>query len=327
MGRLKRAALASVFGLAIASAGAYGLYMKKPAPKPAVLMHEESCDRRIARFLEEKRKSEQRLSSYSEKAEKIARLYQQSLGAEHPVWVDYEKITEILKLRMISEQIRNGKLLERDPQKNEIEKNFIQVNGGSGLLLTSDGYFITAHHVIANRSKINVMYNSMTKTARPVCWYKEFDAALCKMDMGEGQEFKVADIRLAHKIRVGEYIEVLGQVNGKLYRQVGRVLDVDATTSVGKGECGGKPSIFQSTMVISAFVEPGFSGGPVFLKQSGELAGFTSYTAEDHSYSGVARFDHFGNLIEECLKLKIKDLQETLQPPLRKDSQPDTCGK
>jgi S1-C subfamily serine protease len=316
MGKIKRLALTAGFVFAAASICAFGTcYVKRQAAR----MHQKSCDGRIARISKEKRISEQKLGS-AKRVEKIARLYLKSLGIENPKGTDYELIHNLLKYRIIKNQVTKSKLLKPDEQKTEVENNYLIVGGGGGLLLSSDGYFLTANHVVkSDTSKVTVTYDSKSRKARCICWIESFDAALCKMDMDKGQEFKVAKVRFAplNKIRRGVLVEFLGQVKGKLYRQVGRILATNNTSNV-KGNKGGPVSTFYSTLITTAYAEPGFSGGPVFLKKSGELVGFASFTASDNSFSGVARIDHFLQLLDECGELGIKNMKKERQSDSKK---------
>jgi len=218
-----------------------------------------------------------------------------------------EQKPELLRICAIADKMTGSALPNPETLKHGIEANYVQVNGGGGLLLSSDGYFITANHVAEAQQDIIVRRGKETWNAKWLAKSEDRDAALCKAEMRGEQKFDVADIRFAplERIQPGALVEVIGQVNGKLYWQVGKIVHTDANAPI-KGE-GGKPGrTYLSTVVISAYAEPGFSGGPVVLKETGELIGFMSYSHDKHEYSGVARIDHFASLFTAYAK-RLRD--------------------
>ncbi len=240
----------------------------------------------------------------------IVQLYFASLGIQQPTYEDYRLLSEVLSLQAVLKQVTTGPLMDPHAQKEEIERNFLYINGASGVLLSSNGYFITNHHIVEDStSSFYVEYGSKSYAARCFLSYKEFDAALCKMAIGEGEEFRVNKIRFAplNKIKRDKFVEVLGRVDGNVYYQVGRITNPEYTALVlGKHD---KPEPFYQTVRTSSYAQPGFSGGPVFLKDTGELVGLTCH-ADPGRESGACRVDHFLELIKWQIKYDLEALEK-----------------
>lgn len=238
-------------------------------------------------------------------------LLLRSLGIENPTREDREKINNVVSLKKIIRQVTSAPTLKPELQKKEVEKNFLDVNGAGGVLLSSDGMFISVHHAVEkDPTNVVVEYNSKKYAASCLCWYDSYDAALCKLksfySWGSKQDIRFASL---DDLQKGRLVEVFGRVHSKPYYQVGSIINknVDQPVQAPKG----KPNTtYFSTITISAYSERGFSGGPVFLKDSGLLVGLTSYGSGGKGPSGAARIDHFVKLMKWYIKKSLHELLE-----------------
>ena len=105
-----------------------------------------------------------------------------SLGIENPTREDHEKINNVVSLKKIIRQVTSTPSLKPDLQKKEVEKNFLDVNGGAGgILLSSDGMFITVHHATEENNEFYVVYNSNKYKASCIVYIQGMDVALCRL--------------------------------------------------------------------------------------------------------------------------------------------------
>ncbi len=235
---------------------------------------------------------------------RLAKLYFDTLGIRNPTYNEYQSLINVLTVQAIIKQVTEGQLLDPSAQKAEIKNNYIEVNGAGGVLLSTDGWFITAYHVVANSEYFSVNYNGRNYSATRVVWNQSYEVALCKIDFGD-IEFRPTNVRFAalRKIRKGANIEVFGRVGSNEYFQMGKITDNDVHSSLDN-----KQEAF-SMVQTSAFSTGGFSGGPVVLADTGELVGITSYSQGLPGPLGAARIDRFLEVMRWYVTEKLKELQ------------------
>src|SRR5262245_48835330 len=140
---------------------------------------------------------------------------------------------------------------------------------GSGVVVTTDGYILTNHHVVAGADEIKVEFtDGRNETAKLVGSDKPSDLALLKVNgtnstyralaMGNSDGVKVGDVVLAvgNPLGVGQTV-TMGIISGK-----GR------STSVGDGS-------YEDFLQTDAPINHGNSGGAL-VSTKGELVGINS---------------------------------------------------
>ena len=137
------------------------------------------------------------------------------------------------------------------------------VGNGSGFFITSDGYFITNHHVIDGVEEVVVVYGDKAYKAEIVAKSKDKDLALLKM---EGH-FKTAQICDGRQCSIGQTIFAVGYPNIDI-----QGLDAKVTKGIisSKTGIGGNEDLYQ----MDAAIQPGNSGGPV-ADEVGRVVGVT----------------------------------------------------
>ena len=137
------------------------------------------------------------------------------------------------------------------------------VGNGSGFFITSDGYFITNHHVIDGVEEVVVIYGDKVYKADVVAKSKDKDLALLKT---EGH-FKTVRIHEGGACSIGQTIFAVGYPNIDI-----QGLDVKVTKGIisSKTGIGGNEDLYQ----MDAAIQPGNSGGPV-ADEDGRVVGVT----------------------------------------------------
>ena len=149
-------------------------------------------------------------------------------------------------------------------------------SAGSGFIITQDGYILTNYHVIDGASTVKVtLYSGETHDAVIVGGDKDYDIAVLKI---EAAGLKAVTFGDSSQLQVGEDIAVIGNPLGELTFSMseGIVSSVDRAINVD-----GTPF---NTIQLSAAVNPGNSGGPLF-NAYGEVVGIVS--AKYSSYAST----------------------------------------
>ncbi|MBN2455468.1 MAG: trypsin-like peptidase domain-containing protein [Sedimentisphaerales bacterium] len=181
------------------------------------------------------------------------------------------KKREILRGSMSPSQIAEAQRLSRefkpktqdsstaDPQlsgKTEIKGN------GTGFFITSDGYLLTAYHVIKDASKIQIWMGKRLSPAKVIRIDSANDIALLKVD---GVALEALAVQSSREVKVGQEIFTLGFPNIQFQGLEAKYTQGNISSLTGIAD---DPRLFQ----ISAAVQPGNSGGPL-LNTEGQVVG------------------------------------------------------
>lgn len=160
-----------------------------------------------------------------------------------------------------------------------------QVESGSGVVISSDGYIVTNNHVVADGDEVAVTFNDrLTATAKVVAKDPSSDIALLKVD-GE-KNLAYMDMGNSDNVKLGQWVLA-----------VGYPLSLDATVTAGivsaKGRSIGinkerSETPIESFIQTDAAVNPGNSGGAL-VNTAGQLIGINSAIASPTgSYAGYS---------------------------------------
>ena len=192
-------------------------------------------------------------------------------------------------------------------KRSEKENSTIWTGTGFALL---NGYVVTNYHVIANAKSINVKTNSISNKnsyqAKVIAMDKNNDLAILQIS----DKYFVGYNQIPYKVKlntsdVGENVFVLGY---PLTSTMGN--EIKLTTGVISSKTGymGDVALYQ----ISAPVQPGNSGGPLF-DDNGNLIGIICAKHEGAENVGYAiKTSYLGNLIEACSDISIIPSHNTI---------------
>ena len=195
----------------------------------------------------------------------------------------------------------------------------VQESGGSGFIISRDGFVLTNNHVVDNANKVTVQLTDGPEiTAKVVGKDPETDVALLKID---GKDLPTVNLGDSEAIRVGDWVMAVG--NPLMYSHTVTVGVISA-----KGRRLGS-SALDDFLQTDAAINFGNSGGPL-VNLRGEVVGInTAITRSDpmgRTVEGIG-FAIPINLVKEQLdSLKSKGkvdrgwLGVTVQP-LDKDAQ------
>jgi serine protease Do len=151
------------------------------------------------------------------------------------------------------------------------EEEHKEVQGGTGFIISEDGYVVTNNHVVEGADKIEVRINNKEKyTARLVGKDAATDLALLKVDVK--QRLTPLPLGDSDKLRVGEWVMAIGDP-----------LNFDKTVTVGVVSAKDRSGLtadaatrsFENYIQTDAAINFGNSGGPL-LNTSGEVIGINT---------------------------------------------------
>lgn len=190
----------------------------------------------------------------------------------------------------IVEQDNNSSTRSSNPRTQQIKKT------GSGLILSSNGIVVTNYHLINDASKIEVYTRDKntiaTYSAKLLCADKVNDLALLIIEDENFKGFESIPYAISSNIRdVGTSVFTMGY---PLANYMGE--EVKITDGIISSKTGYEGDIV--TYQISAPIQPGNSGGPLFDKK-GNLIGITN--------AGIMEANNVGYAIKSSYLCNLMD--------------------
>ena len=179
---------------------------------------------------------------------------------------------------------------------NNSSVNNMTTHSGSGVVLSKNGIIATNFHVVDNAKKIEVLVNNKNKietyAAKVLCSDKSNDLVLLQIEIPEKLSFSTPPFIISMRsIDVGTSIFTMGY---PVVDYLGE--EVKITDGIISSKTGYEGDI--ATYQISAPIQPGNSGGPLFDK-NGNLVGITN--------AGVSGAQNVGYAIKSSYLLNLID--------------------
>jgi serine protease Do len=204
---------------------------------------------------------------------------------------------------------RRGRLIPRPLQElipGDSGQTAPEMSGGSGFLVSANGYILTNNHVIEGADFITVtLYDKRTFPAQIVGLDATTDVALIKIDASSLPHVPLGD---SDKARVGEWVLAIGNpgfddtstldftVTGGIISAKGRPLQVlSAATENGAGNFA-----IEDFLQTDAAINPGNSGGPL-VNIRGEVIGINTAIASSNGYNQGYAFAVPSNLARRVM--------------------------
>jgi len=182
-----------------------------------------------------------------------------------------------------------------------------EVAGGSGFLISEDGYIVTNNHVVEGADRITVMlYNRRSVEAAVVGRDPSTDVALLKID---GEKLPAIRFGDSDNTRVGEWVLAVGNPG------FGSATQLDFTVTSGIISAKGRPLgvlddetgteyenfAIEDFLQTDAVINPGNSGGPL-VNLKGEVIGVNAAIASSSGYNQGYAFAIPSNLVQRVVK-------------------------
>ncbi len=189
-------------------------------------------------------------------ADSPSRVDERALADAAKIGQAFVSVAEAVSPSVVSIQVE----VKRAPQNFSIpffsvpDQGGIMRGGGSGVLLSKDGYILTNNHVVQRADRIEVsLKNGKTYTATLVGADPATDLAVLKI---KARGLSPASFASSDKARVGQWVVAIGSPFG---------LDYTVTTGVlsAKGRGGLGANEIEDYLQTDASINPGNSGGPL----------------------------------------------------------------
>ena len=165
-----------------------------------------------------------------------------------------------------------------------------RIGFGSGVIISQDGYIVTAYHVVSRATDIEVTTNDdQTYTAKVVGTDEATDVALLKI---EGKSMPVIPFGDSDALKIGEWVLAVGNPFNLTSTVTAGIISAKGRGSVfsgyGYGEQGSAQDKIESFIQTDAAVNPGNSGGAL-VNTKGELVGInTAIYTETGTFVGYS---------------------------------------
>lgn len=183
------------------------------------------------------------------------------------------------------------------PEEEREEKVY---SGGSGFIISEDGYILTNYHVIADADEVEIIYGKEEKLkAKVIGKDPPTELALLKIDYKEPLPY--VPLGDSDKLEIGEWVMAVGfpLVYGKTVT-VGVISAKEKKLGISE-----KTSSFENFLQTDAAINPGNSGGPL-VNVKGEAVGVNTAISLAGQNIGFAVPINQFKMIEEQLKTKGK---------------------
>lgn len=158
------------------------------------------------------------------------------------------------------------------PQQQRMESSL-----GSGVIVSSDGFILTNHHVISGAEEIlTLLHDGREANARVIGTDPETDLAVLKIDLDDLQPSIIGDLQ---HTEVGDIVLAIGNPFG-----VGQSVSQGIISAKGRKDLG--LNTFENFIQTDAAINPGNSGGAL-VDLHGNLLGINSAILNENSSVGI----------------------------------------
>jgi serine protease Do len=170
-----------------------------------------------------------------------------------------------------------GRPSPRQRQRSPRTRKFQQLAQGTGFIVSSDGYILTANHLVGDAEKVMVKEgNNREVEAKVIGTDPASDVAVIKID---GNNLPFLELADSDKLEVGEWVLAIGNPFGLSH-------SVTAGIVSAKGRSGFQLAEYEDYIQTDAAINPGNSGGPL-LNLDGKVVGINTAIVTGHlAYRG-----------------------------------------
>ena len=163
----------------------------------------------------------------------------------------------------------------------DTDRYFERRGGGSGFIVSEEGYILTNNHVIQDASEITVRLNDgTTRTATLVGADPQSDLAVIKIDTEGLSALTPARFADSDEIRIGQWVVAAGDPFGLTSTITAGVISATGRSRIGLID-------YEDFIQTDAAINPGNSGGPL-VNLRGEVVGVnTAIASRTGGFMGI----------------------------------------
>ncbi len=179
---------------------------------------------------------------------------------------------------------RNNQPNQQQPDNNGGQKT--EIGGGSGFIISADGYVVTNKHVVADEeADYTVLMNDESKyEAKVLARDPVSDLAILKI---EGDNFPTVELGDSANLKAGQTVIAIGNALGEFRNTVSTGVISGLSRSVTAGGAGIGAEELVGVIQTDASINPGNSGGPL-LNIAGQVIGINTAMASQAENIGFA---------------------------------------
>jgi Do/DeqQ family serine protease len=203
-------------------------------------------------------------------------------------------------------------------EDNQRGQNRVEQSLGSGIVISSDGYILTNHHVVAQASKIRVSFSNREEfEAETVGSDPRTDIALIRIVSDDDLDLPFLTFADSDFLRIGDEVLAVGNPFG-----VGQTVTKGIVSALGR-------SIglidYEDLIQTDATINPGNSGGPLvdlngqvvgmstaILSRSGGSQGIGFAIPSDMAERIVGELKEHGEVKRAWIGVTIRDVDQTM---------------
>jgi len=173
-----------------------------------------------------------------------------------------------------------------EPMTAEEGNQLIEIGGGTGFFVSSDGYIVTNRHVVSDESAVFTVVTSdgAELPAELVAVDVFLDIAVLKV---EGDTFPVAELADSDTLRIGQTVIAIGNTLSEFRNTVTKGVISGINRRVVAGDAFGSSDVIDSAIQTDAAINPGNSGGPL-INLFGEVVGVNTAVSFEGQSIGFA---------------------------------------
>lgn len=199
----------------------------------------------------------------------------------------------------------NGFSVPRVRENGTEEK---EVGGGSGFIVTKDGFVVTNRHVVEDGdAKYSIILNDgKSYSAEVLARDPMLDIAVLKIVVeGERSEFEYLEFGDSKSLRLGETVVAIGNALAEFRNSVSVGVVSGLSRSIVASDGRGRSEALRDVIQTDAAINPGNSGGPL-LNLRGEVVGVNVATSQGADNIGFALPAHVVRGVVESVEANGK---------------------
>lgn len=174
----------------------------------------------------------------------------------------------------------------RSVPKGEPETEKKEIGGGTGFILSEDGFIITNRHVVDDdTAEYSVITNDGDRyDAVVLARDTVLDIAVIKVD---AKDLPTIDLGDSDKLKAGQTVIAIGNSLGEFRNTVSKGIISGLKRSISAGDGRGRSEILEEVIQTDAAINPGNSGGPI-VDLKGNVVGVNVAMAQGAENIGFA---------------------------------------
>lgn len=172
----------------------------------------------------------------------------------------------------------------QQPSAPQTEKR--EIGGGTGFIISSDGYIVTNKHVVEDQqADYTVVTNDGKKLSATVLARDPLnDLAIIKVNE---KNLPVVDLGSSDSLKIGQTVIAIGNSLGEFRNTVSKGIVSGLKRNLNAGDGLGQSELLEEVIQTDAAINPGNSGGPL-LNLSGQVVGINVAMAQGAQNIGFA---------------------------------------